>query len=267
MTDQRAFALRGGAAAAVAALALIALTGCLGASPQTVSPATSSSATPRPMSGANATSPTATSDPDSSVVTATFRSVTDGDTIETSIGTVRIIGIDTPERGECGHDEASTTIGRLVSGGDPVVLTLPDGENDQDDHGRLLRYVTAPSGLDIGLVQLESGNAIARYDSRDGYPAHPKEDEYHAAQIAQRDATGLVITTSCAQAAPETTQPEAVERWWRNYSSCSKLKKNTVGDPKGPFSRDDPAQAEIYDWFENGTGNHGDGDGDGLACE
>ena len=35
----------------------------------------------------------------------------------------------------------------------------------------------------------------------------------------------------------------------------------------GPFDRDDPAQAEIYEWFAFGTGNRGDGDGDGLACE
>lgn len=29
----------------------------------------------------------------------------------------------------------------------------------------------------------------------------------------------------------------------------------------------DPAEAAIYDWFANGTGNNGDGEGDGLACE
>jgi len=35
-------------------------------------------------------------------VSASFVAVVDGDTVETSEGTVRIIGIDTPERGECG---------------------------------------------------------------------------------------------------------------------------------------------------------------------
>lgn len=46
---------------------------------------------------------------------ATFVAVVGGDTISTSAGTVRIAGIDTPEQGECGHDEASTAIGRLLA--------------------------------------------------------------------------------------------------------------------------------------------------------
>jgi len=42
---------------------------------------------------------------------------------------------------------------------------------------------------------------------------------------------------------------------------------------RGPLRRElygprvDPAEAAIYDWFANGTGNNGDGEGDGLACE
>jgi endonuclease YncB( thermonuclease family) len=49
---------------------------------------------------------------------------------------VRIIGIDAPERGECGYDEASALVASLLRPGDAVVLQLPDGENDQDQHGR-----------------------------------------------------------------------------------------------------------------------------------
>ena len=43
------------------------------------------------------------------------------------------------------------------------------------------------------------------------------------------------------------------------------MKKNSVGHPIGPFRADDPVEADIYDWFAYGTGNRGDGDGDGLA--
>jgi hypothetical protein len=57
-----------------------------------------------------------------------------------------------------------------------------------------------------------------------------------------------------------------VDEWWRQYSSCTKLKKNPNGHPTGPFARDNPAEAAIYDWFAHGTGNNGDGEGDGLAC-
>lgn len=120
-------------------------------------------------------------------------------------------------------------------------------------------------------MQLQAGNAVARYDSTDGYPAHPREDVYHAAQLATLGAEGTVLTTACQQQA--TTQPVAFtdepagDPWWEQYSSCTKLKKNTAGHPKGPFSRDDPAEAEIYNWFAYGTGDRGDGDNDGLACE
>lgn len=57
------------------------------------------------------------------------------------------------------------------------------------------------------------------------------------------------------------------DEWWRHYTSCTRLKRNEIGHPIGPFSRDDPDQAAIYEWFAHGTGHDGDGDGDGLACE
>lgn len=196
---------------------------------------------------------------------ATFVAVVDGDTIETSAGTARLIGIDTPERGECGHDQASAAISGVLAPGDLVTLELPVGQNDQDKHGRLIRYVTTPGGVDLGLLQLEAGNAVARYDSRDGYPAHPREPDYHSSQLATAGPDGSVITAGCQAAA--IAPPAVADRWWEQYSSCTKLKRNDVGDPIGPFDRNDPAQAEIYDWFAHRTGNGGDGDGDGLACE
>jgi micrococcal nuclease len=194
----------------------------------------------------------------------TLVSVVDGDTIETSVGTVRLIGIDTPERGECGHEQASGIFAEVVAPGDVLLLELPSGQNDQDRHGRLIRFAVTEAGVDLGLLQLQSGTAVARYDSRDGYPAHPREAEYHSAQLASLSLEGEVIAVGCAVAA---APPVGGERWWQDYPSCSQLKKNDVGLPVGPFSRDDPAQAEPYDWFANRTGNAGDGDGDGLACE
>lgn len=233
--------------------------------------------------GASRPAPEASTDPAVVGDGVTFTSVVDGDTIETSAGTVRLMGIDTPERGECGHDDASLAIGKLVAPGDAITLELTDGQNDTDNHGRLIRVVTTADGTDLGMMQLEAGNAVARYDSRDGYPAHPYESAYHDAQKATLGPGGVVITTACeaaaqpapapapvqpapTQAAPTPAQPE-VDRWWEQYASCTKLKKNTVGDPMGPFSVNDPSQAEIYDWFAHGTGNNGDGDDDGLACE
>lgn len=210
----------------------------------------------------------------------------DGDTIETSAGTVRIIGIDTPERGQCGYDDAKAVVTTLIAQGDELVLGLPEGQNDQDKYGRILRYVTTKSGVDLGLAELRAGQAVARFDSSDGYPAHPRERAYHDAQLATL-ADGRVVTTACAKTAepaptaapaptPAPTQtpkapvaepPQWGSGWWTQYRSCSALKKNSVGHPKGPFDRNNPDEAQIYNWFEYGTGYHGDGDGDGLACE
>ncbi len=229
---------------AVAALLVVLLAGCTG-------PSTPPTASERAA--------------ESLTQTTTFLSVVDGDTIRTSAGTVRIIGIDTPERGECGHDEASAEIGRVLRNGDPVTVELPQGENDRDRHGRLVRYVITAAGTDLGMLQLEAGHAIARYDSTDGYPAHPREAAYHAAQVATTAADGSVVTSSCRTGIVPAAAPAG--NWWEQYPSCGKLKKNTVGHPTGPFSRDDPAEAEIYSWFAHRTGNNGDGDGDGLACE
>lgn len=232
--------------------------------------ATGATTTPAPgPTTAGPTAPTRPTPPEAPVA-VTFTAVVDGDTVTTSAGTVRLIGIDTPERGQCGHDEAAAVISALVSPGDPVTLELPEGENDADAHGRLLRYVATRDGVDLGLAQLEAGNAVARYDSTDGYPAHPREAAYRAAQRATLGRDGSVVTSTCAEPAtpaPPATAPDPGEPWWTKYSSCKKLKKNTVGDPTGPFRRDDPAEADIYDWFANGTGNRGDGDHDGLACE
>lgn len=228
----------------------------------TASPAAEST-TPAPTPPAASPTPTEPGTP-----TTAFVAVVDGDTIETSAGTVRLIGIDTPERGECGHDEASSAIGRLLATGDPVTLEWPEGQNDRDRYDRLIRYVITADGVDLGLVQLQAGNAIARYDSTDGYPLHPREAAYHAAQIATSGPDGSVITTSCLSSAPQAIASwDSGDGWWVQYSSCTKLKKNTVGHPTGPFSADDPVEADIYDWFAYGTGNRGDGDGDGLACE
>lgn len=214
----------------------------------------------------------------------TVDAIVDGDTIETSAGTVRIIGIDAPERGVCGYTEATALVSSLLEPGDPISLELPDGQNEEDRYGRLLRYVDTTAGVDVASSLLSAGLAVARYDSSDGYPAHPREAAYHAAQLATLAADGAVTTVDCQAAAVAEEQARlaaeqaahdaaaappaaAVDEWWRQYSSCTELKKNPNGHPTGPFSRDDPSQAAVYDWYANGTGNDGDGEGDGLACE
>ena len=111
--------------------------------------------------------------------TGVVTKVVDGDTIWVDgAGKVRVIGIDTPERGQCGFGPATSNLKGLVLGRE--VTLSGDGRDDRDRYGRLLRYVDV-NGVDAGLAQVEAGLARARYDSRDGYGAHPRESAYIAA--------------------------------------------------------------------------------------
>lgn len=110
----------------------------------------------------------------------TVTKVTDGDTIwvESDAGVrekVRFIGIDTPESGRCGFTEAAQFLSSLVLN-KPVAL-IRGGTDDSDRYGRLLRYVEI-NGQDTGLSLIKSGLAISRYDSRDGYGPHDRENVY-----------------------------------------------------------------------------------------
>ena len=114
--------------------------------------------------------------------------VIDGDTVEISSGEhVRLIGVDTPEIGICGYGAATARMRRMVEG-HTVVLVNPDSVRDTDTYGRLLRYVDV-AGMDTGLAQIRAG-ARARYDSRDGLDPHPREDQYHRADV-DHDASAL----------------------------------------------------------------------------
>jgi endonuclease YncB( thermonuclease family) len=111
--------------------------------------------------------------------------VVDGDTVDVEgVGRIRVIGIDTPERGACGYDSATLAMAALVLG-EPVTL-VPGATEDVDRYGRLLRYLDV-GATDAGLELIEDGWAIARYDSRDGYGAHPREVAYVAADQAAPD--------------------------------------------------------------------------------
>lgn len=111
--------------------------------------------------------------------TARVTKIVDGDTIRTTKGTIRLVGIDAPERGRCNAAKATAKTRKLVPVGSRVRLTRPAGNNNKDRYGRWLRYVSR-SGVDVGGALIKAGLADARYDSRDGYPHHPKQARYRA---------------------------------------------------------------------------------------
>lgn len=130
--------------------------------------------------------------------TSTVVRVIDGDTLEIAGGDrVRIIGVDTPEVGTCGFDAATRAMRRLVEG-QRVRLLNPTTVQDTDTYDRLLRFVEV-DGTDVGLAQIEAGRGRARYDSRDGYDPHPRENRY---RDADRSSRGLCVDANLPRAAP-----------------------------------------------------------------
>lgn len=179
--------------------------------------------------------------------------VVDGDTIDVvnAEGTaerVRLIGMDTPERGMCGYAEASNTLSVLVLHRD--VLLSPGAVDDRDTYGRLLRYVDI-DGVDAGGVLIEQGLAIARYDSRDGFGHHPREGTYVAADEGSPDVCpgGAAAPVPAAPApAARSVGPAGGGAW----PGCNEARAAGAS----PVYAGDP-----------GYGSHLDGDSDGIGCE
>jgi endonuclease YncB( thermonuclease family) len=104
--------------------------------------------------------------------------VVDGDTFVVTTGDrIRLIGLDAPEPGRCGSARAKQFVAEMVKG-TPVFVTNPPDVEDRDKYGRLLAYVSTNTVNDIGYQLLIKGLAVPRYNSSDGYGAHPSENVY-----------------------------------------------------------------------------------------
>jgi endonuclease YncB( thermonuclease family) len=166
-------------------------------------------------------------------VTYTVTHVVDGDTVDVSNGErVRLIGIDSPEVGQCGADAATARTTADVLG--RQVMLTSGAATDRDVYGRQLRYVDVVGGPDVGLDLIQNGLAVARYDSRDGYGSHPRQAQYVAADAATPD--------RCGPAAAAAAGP--------TYANCAAVR--AAG--KAPIRAGDP-------------GPKFDADGDGIGCE
>ena len=88
--------------------------------------------------------------------------VVDGDTVHVAAAgrdeKVRLIGIDTPEVGQCDAAKA-TTLARRLAQGRPVTLVGDATQATRDKYGRLLAYVVLPGGRDLGYQELARGYA------------------------------------------------------------------------------------------------------------
>ena len=166
-------------------------------SPSSSGPGATSSPSPV-VTGTDAASPTSTQRPDSSGVIAMVVGVTDGDTFDARIGgvveAVRVIGINTPERGECYYQEATVRLSELVLN---TEIRLEADVSNRDQFGRLLRYVYV-GDLFVNEVLVREGYAIARrYE-----PDIAMAGQLEAAQAeAQLDRVGVWAPSACGPTA------------------------------------------------------------------
>ena len=126
---------------------------------------------------------------------ATVVDVIDGDTLEVRVGgateRVRLIGINTPESGECFADEATEALADLVAGREVRLVRDTSG---RDQYDRLLAYVEV-DGEHVNAALVRGGYAIAR-----AYPPDTaRADALAAAQRqAEQDAAGMWAADGCA---------------------------------------------------------------------
>ena len=237
---------------------------------QSSSPPPASASSPVSASSHTTSRPTTSAPPQQQTATTTTAArltaarVIDGDTIVTSAGdTIRLAGIDTPERGQCGYSEATANLRRTLA--DNTLTLTKAGLTDRDKYGRLIRYVDVGE-QDAGMGQIMGGFARARYDSRDGYGRHPRQDDYVAADAATPSICAASSTTQAAEStAPaasatatrkatepdtETEPPETGKT--TPYANCTEVREAGAA----PLHRGDP-----------GYSTRLDRDGDGTACE
>jgi endonuclease YncB( thermonuclease family) len=204
------------------------------------------------------TIPTTVVPPEAVVVMLTAE-IVDGDTIKMSDGsTVRLIGIDTPERGQCGFDESSAVLAQLIVGQN--ITLVPGARDDVDKYGRLLRYVEV-SGVDANLEMIESGRAVAKYDGRDGYGAHARQDAYVQADelspstnicaavavvpVAVVPLAVVPLPTVPVAVVPVTAAPAAVY-----YQNCDEVRAAGAA----PIRAGDPGWQTKFDRDDDGVG-------------
>jgi len=113
--------------------------------------------------------------------------ITDGDTIEVDLDgrreRVRLIGVNSPENGECWADEAGRVLEAVIPVGSEVGMTVD--ESDRDQFGRLLRYLWV-GAMSVNEELVRRGAAISRRYPPDTAMACRFDDAQDDAEAAGR---------------------------------------------------------------------------------
>lgn len=115
--------------------------------------------------------------------------VVDGDTLRLRDGRrIRLVQIDAPEHDECYARAATAALRRLASPGVAVTLVRDPLLDEQDDYGRLLRYVVSRR-VEVNVALVREG-AAAPYFFRGERGVHASR-LLAAARAARRERRGM----------------------------------------------------------------------------
>lgn len=184
--------------------------------------------------------------------------VVDGDTLHVRLDDgrrerVRLIGIDTPERGACLSGRA-TGSARALADDQRVLLRGDSTQDTRDRHGRLLAYAWV-RGRDLGFQQVASGLArVYVYDR-----PFQRLSAYRRAETLGR-AKPQNVWRGCAAPGP-LTPPTALPR-----ANCDASYPTVCIPPPPPDL--DCADVPYSSFPVRGADPHRfDGEGDGIGCE
>ena len=191
--------------------------------------------------------------------------VVDGDTIDVRLARgvtvrVRVIGIDTPERGACYANEATARTSAL-SRGKRVVLRGDATQDTHDRYSRLLAYVMVGGSLDMG-AQLVAGG-YARVYVYAGRPFLRTAAYRRAEQAAIAAHRGQWVACPGSSATRTTTPPATTAP---RTGACDAAYPTVCIPPPPP---DLDCKDVPYKGFKvlAPDPHRFDGDHDGLGCE
>lgn len=174
--------------------------------------------------------------------------VIDGDTVVLGPGqTVRLIGIDAPEKNDCFAQESTQELQRLIDGKE---VRLEKDISETDRYQRLLRY--------IWIDQIFINDQLVRGGFAKAYPYAPDlayKDQFAQAEKEARE-NNRGLWNSCQEADESANKPG--------------LTAQPKPDLEDKDCKDFKTHAEAQAFFESagpGDPHRLDADGDGLACE
>lgn len=189
---------------------------------------------------------------------AVVAAVYDGDTMELADGqAVRLIGIDSPERGRPFYKEAREALEQLVLG---KSVRLEKDVSETDRYGRLLRYIYVGDAF-VNRAMVEQGYAVAMR-----YPPDVRHAETFAQAEAVARSAGKGFWSASLETSPRAGQPVEPKEKTAPPGGFT-LPSCAAGDCDcGHFTTHAHAQW-FHENYNSGDAHRLDRDKDSLACE